>query len=100
MAHKIIWSPEALRDLEGVFAYIARDSEAIGARVIEKLLEAVDRLAIYPESGPRIREWKKSPYRHSVVRPHRIIYRIEGDAVFIIAIVHGAQDLKKLLRKR
>jgi plasmid stabilization system protein ParE len=69
MAHKVIWSPEAGRDLEGIFTYISRDSDAIAARVVERLLDAIDRLAVFPLSGPQVREWRRSPYRHSVVSP-------------------------------
>jgi addiction module RelE/StbE family toxin len=97
MAHKIIWSPEAVDDLEAISEYISRDSQTIAARVIERLLDAVDRLADFPRLGPRIREWKRSPYRHVVVPPYRVIYRIETEAVFVIAVVHGARDLKKLM---
>jgi plasmid stabilization system protein ParE len=32
--------------------------------------------------------------------PYRVIYRVEKEAVFIIAIVHGAQDLKRFMRNR
>jgi toxin ParE1/3/4 len=91
MPHKIIWSPEAVGDLEGISAYISRDSPAIAAKVIERLLDSTELLADFPLSCPRVREWKRSPYRHCVVPPHRIIYRVEGQAVFVIAVVHGAQ---------
>ena len=100
MAHKIIWSPEAANDLEGISAYISRDSETIAAQVIQRILASLDRLHDHPYSGPQIREWKRTPYRHVVVPPHRVIYRVGDEAVFIIAIVHGAQDLKKFMRKR
>jgi toxin ParE1/3/4 len=100
MAHKIIWSPDAFHDLDGIYVYIARDSQTIAATVVERILDAIDRLADFPLLGPRIREWKTSPYRHIVIPPHRVIYRFEQDVVFIIAIIHGARDLKRLLRKR
>ena len=102
MAHKIIWSPEAANDLEGIVDYISRDSETIAARVAERIVDSIDQLQDHPFSGPQIREWKKTSYRHLVVPPHRVIYRVDSnrEAVFIIAIVHGARDLKKFIRKR
>lgn len=69
-------------------------------RVVQRILDAIDRLENFPLSGPQVREWTRTRYRHLVVPPHRLIYRVETEAVFIIAIVHGAQDLKKLMRKR
>jgi toxin ParE1/3/4 len=100
MGQKIIWSREAYADLESIHDYIARDSETIAASFTEKILVAVDRLADFPLIGPRIREWKTSPYRHTVVPPYRIIYRVDDSAVWIIAIAHGARDLKRILRNR
>jgi plasmid stabilization system protein ParE len=70
MGQKIIWSPEAFSDLQGIHDYIARDSAIIAASFIEKILATVDRLIDFPLSGARIREWKKTPYRHVIVPPY------------------------------
>lgn len=77
MGQKIIWSPAAFSDLEGIRDYIARDSEVIAASFVDRILDGIDRLADFPLIGPRIREWKKSPYRHIIVAPYRVIYRVE-----------------------
>jgi toxin ParE1/3/4 len=100
MAKKIIWSPAALADLKAIHDYIARDSDTIAGAFVERLLGDVDRLADFPLIGTRIREFKRSPYRHLIVRPYRIIYRVSDDAVCIIAVVHGARDLKRFLKER
>jgi plasmid stabilization system protein ParE len=60
MAHKLIWSPEAYNDLNGIFTYIARDSHVIAGQAVQRILAVVDDLAVFPLSGPRIREWKRS----------------------------------------
>jgi plasmid stabilization system protein ParE len=70
MAKKIIWSPEALADLRSIHDYIAHDSEAIASNFIERLLNDVDRLAEFLLIGARIREFKRSDYRHLIVRPY------------------------------
>jgi toxin ParE1/3/4 len=100
MPHRVIWSPEAASDLEGIFTYISRDLQTIAAGFVGRMLDDIDRLADFPFLGPAIREWKRSPYRHLIVQPYRIIYRVTEDAVILITIVHGAQDLKRFLRKR
>ncbi|HUT56824.1 MAG TPA: type II toxin-antitoxin system RelE/ParE family toxin [Phycisphaerae bacterium] len=61
---EVIWSPEALRDLEDIAAFSARDSDHHAALFVQRLLDATDRLAEFPESGrvipeiggPRFRE--------------------------------------------
>jgi addiction module RelE/StbE family toxin len=100
MAERIIWTPEAYRDLEGIFEFIARDSVAIAISVIERILARIDDLRDFPLMGAKVREWKISPYRHLIEARYRIIYRIEAGVVRLIAIVHGARDLKRILTKK
>jgi toxin ParE1/3/4 len=102
MGRKIIWTPEALADLESLRDYIARDSEEIAAAFVERLLRSIDRLLDFPMIGPEIRERTKLPYRHLVVPPYRIVYRVGKDeaAVHLIAIAHARRDLKQILRGR
>lgn len=102
MVQKIVWSAEALADLKSIHDYIAHDSVVIAGSFIERMLKAIDRLADFPRLGPRIREWKSSPYRHIIVLPYRVIYRVqtESSSVYIIAIAHGSRDLKRFLRGR
>jgi toxin ParE1/3/4 len=102
MDRKIIWTPEALADLQAIRDYIARDSENFAATFVERLLWKIDRLLDFPMIGPLIRERTKTPYRHLVVPPYRIIYRVDPKktAIVLIAIVHGRRDLKQLLSDR
>jgi addiction module RelE/StbE family toxin len=100
MGKKIIWATEAFADLQHIHAYIARDSAVIADSFIEKVFASVTRLERFPFLGPKVREWVKSPYRHLIVSPYRIIYRVDKRTVYIIAIAHGAQELKRFLRDR
>jgi hypothetical protein len=36
MAHKVVWSPEALEDIQGIADYIARDSRSYAAAVVQR----------------------------------------------------------------
>jgi toxin ParE1/3/4 len=48
---KLIWSPQALRDLEAIRDYIAVDSPRYAALVLERIVVGVERLRTFPESG-------------------------------------------------
>lgn len=48
---QIVWSPQALRDIESVRAYIAEDSPRVAELVIGRIIQAVERLSAFPESG-------------------------------------------------
>lgn len=92
-AYKIIFTPEAVANLETIRDHIAADSAENAARMIERLLEAAYSLDDMPRRHAVIRSRRKLGFepRAAVVRPYRVIYSIEGGAVHIRAIRHGAR---------
>ena len=86
---QIIWTREALADLAAIRAYIAQFDPDAAARFAVRLIEAGEGLADFPRKGPEIDDGLR---RWSLVRPYSIRYLIDGDAVYIIDIVHGARD--------
>jgi plasmid stabilization system protein ParE len=61
-----------------------------GRAFLSKVREVTDRLARYPESAPAIREG----IRKASVRPfsYSLIYRIEPNAIEVIAVMHQRRD--------
>ena len=53
---QIIWSPQALRDIESIRAYIAQDSPRVAELVVGRIIKAVERLRTFPESGRKVPE--------------------------------------------
>jgi len=90
---RIIWAPRALDDLEAVLAYIATDAPAAAARFAEKLMARVDLLAQHPFLGGYIWEDESHTYREVIQGNYRVIYRIEGQIVYIVAVHHAARLL-------
>jgi len=89
---KVIWSPAALDDVDGIAEFIARDSPARAALFAERLIESTDRLNQFPELGRSIPEMSDSLCREVSVGSYRVMYRIDEGAVWITAVVHGARD--------
>ena len=48
---KVLWTAPALRELEAIGDYIARDSPRASARIVLRIFERVDALADQPEIG-------------------------------------------------
>ena len=94
---RINWSEPALADLEAIHEFIARDSSHYAARFVRRLLEATERLAALPMMG-RIVPEGDGRHREIFEPPYRIIYRVEGDVVHVIRLVHGARDFEGLRR--
>jgi toxin ParE1/3/4 len=62
MAASIIWSPEAIEDIEAIASYIERDSPWYAAAVVSRLIETTDDIRIRPSMGRIVPEVKR---RHS-----------------------------------
>lgn len=93
--YRIILTLQALADLEEIYAYIAKDSPSRAASVIEKILDAIDSLEIFPHRNIVERQSAKvrSPIRSLPVKPFVIYFRVIDDrnVVIIRHIQHGAR---------
>jgi toxin ParE1/3/4 len=90
---EVVWSPEALRDLEAIRDYIARDSSAYADLVVRRILAAVERLRIFPESGRVVPERNDPAIREIIVRPYRVVYRRRDDTVQIVTAFRASRLL-------
>ena len=96
---KVVWSAAAIDHLESIQAYIALDAPGRAGRFVRKLVAAVEPLSDFPRIGRVVSEGD-GRHREVLVDPYRIIYRIEGELVYVVAVVHGARDLRALLERR
>ena len=67
---KLLWSPQPLRDLEGIRDYIAIDSARYAVLVIERIVNGVERLSSFPESGRMVPEHNDPSIREVIVKPY------------------------------
>ena len=58
MAYKVVWSPEALDDVESIAEYIAKDSEYYAGSVVGKIIELSKILGEFPFVGRIVPETK------------------------------------------
>ena len=93
MAH-IIWAPQAFADLESLLDYIARSEPATARRFGQKVLDRIESLATFPDSGSLVPEDDTMTYREVFQGPYRIIFRSDKSKVVIVAIHHGARLLR------
>ena len=86
----LIWSPTARAHLRHAEAFIAEDNPRAAARTAGIILDAVERLKEFPASG---RPGKLPHTRELVVpgTPFFLPYRVKGEAVEILGVIHGAR---------
>ena len=70
---QIVWSPVALRDIESIRMYIAEDSPRVAELVVGRIIQAVERLRNFPESGRKVPERNDPEIREVIVPPYRVV---------------------------
>ncbi len=93
-AMKVNWTEPALEDLEAIQAYIAKDSNFYARQFIERIFDAVTKLETFPVIGRRVPEAEERvDVRELIFQGYRIIYLIQSESIYIIAVIHGSRDL-------
>lgn len=100
MAAEVIWSDAALNDLAFASDYIARDSRAYAATFVGAVFEAAEGLALFPEAAGIVPEIDSGTIREVFVQRYRLIYEFDGGRVLIVACIHSARDLSRILQTR
>jgi toxin ParE1/3/4 len=90
---RIVWSPQAIRDLESIHDFIALDSAVYAALVAQRIVRAVERLGSFPQSGRIVPELQRPDVREVIHRPFRIVYRLRDDTVEIVTVFWSSRLL-------
>ena len=93
MAPSLIWSQEALDDIDNIAEYIGRDSIYHAQQVVEQIFELGDSLTNQPELGRVVPELNNPLIRERFIYSYRLIYEIKAPEVHIMAVIHGKRLL-------
>lgn len=111
MSSRIVYSPQALQELDQIWEYIRYDlsNPSAADRIINGVLDRIDTLEQYPESGAR---WiltgdMDSGYRYVVFEEYVAFYRLQEVAtqsgeemdriIYIDHVVYSRRDYMRLL---
>ncbi|MEO8494702.1 MAG: type II toxin-antitoxin system RelE/ParE family toxin [Planctomycetota bacterium] len=98
MAH-IIWSPQAIDDLDAICEYISRDSPQYASVVAERIINVVELIPMHPLAGSVVPEFGSDELRERFLHNFRIIYRIRKDWIDLVTICHGSRLLPSELNE-
>ena len=92
-------------DLPGIYAYIAQDDSVAAERWLTAVEDTLDQISRFPECGVgyRTRRRKLSGIRMLPVSgftDYLVFYRVESGSIRVLYVVHGAQHLLRLFRKK
>jgi toxin ParE1/3/4 len=66
--------------------YAAQDSAAAGDRLIRDVMDCLDQLAAFPESGRIVPELAQPWLRELIRPPFRIVYRVDSEGVRVVRV--------------
>lgn len=90
---KVHFTDAAIEHLDGIYGYIAKDSRQYAERVIDRIIEKANNIAILPYGAAIVPEYSQSDIREVFIYSYRIVYRILSDRIDVLAVVHGAKQL-------
>jgi toxin ParE1/3/4 len=101
VSRRVVVRPLAQSDLDEQALYIAQDSVDAALRFLDAAQTAFGRLRSFPEIG-RSREFLHPDLRNVRSWPipkfekHVIFYRLAGEVVDVLRVIHSARDLESI----
>ncbi|MDE0480340.1 MAG: type II toxin-antitoxin system RelE/ParE family toxin [Gammaproteobacteria bacterium] len=104
MPHPVKLTDAAAGDVGDIWEYIGKhDSQGAADHVLTRFEEAFSSLSEQPSRGTfpkELLELGLREYREIFFKPYRIIFRLQDDIVYVLAIADGRRDMRALLERR
>jgi len=96
----VVWSPNALADLDGIWDYYV---QVAGHNTAEKIVREIYEVCVLLESHPlggRTRNEIQQGLRSMISSPQVIFYRLKNDVPEIVRVLDGRQDIDEVFVDR
>jgi len=100
---RVRWARSASRDLEAIVAFLADRSPQAALSTLDRLEARAKTLTTMAERGrvvPELARLHVREYRELVVPPYRVVYRVDGPRVVVLACLDGRRSLEDILLDR
>jgi len=101
--YKVQWTSNAKEDLLNIVSFIKEDSPNIAREIYQKIKSKANSSSFLPLRGRIVPELQKegiTMYRELISSPWRIMYKIDSDCVYIMAIFDSRQNVEELLLQK
>ena len=88
----VIWTEPAIADLKHIHDFIAEDSRHYARKVAQEVREKTDILSEFPDLGKMVPEVGKSEIRELHIYSYRIMYEINAEQCYVLAVIHKRRD--------
>ncbi len=100
---EVLWTKNAEFDLESIIEYIKTDSVKLAKDIFFEIRNRCNDLSTFPTSRrivPELQQIGVLKYRELIYKRWRIVYKIENDKIFIVAVVDSSRDIEDILFQR
>ena len=90
---RVIMEESAIADIDGLAAWVGKDSPQGARSVVERILMTIEQLNLFPEMGHEGSD--AGTYERGVSgTPYIIVYEVckKPSAVIVIAVIHGSRN--------
>jgi toxin ParE1/3/4 len=99
---EVRWASNAENDLIAITRYIASADPAAALTIFHRIRDRARTLGSHALRGRLVPELRDAgvQYRELIELPWRVVYRIETERIFIVAVLDARRDLQTLLLER
>ena len=101
--YEVLWAAVAENDLLEILVFIAEESPSNALKIMSRIRSRAAKPEQSPMQGrvvPELLSQGISLYREVVVSPWRVIYRIDGERVFVVSVVDSRRNVEDVLLGR
>lgn len=99
----VFWTLTAQQDLKRIIDFMAADSRATARKLfteIKKKAAGLNNLPLRGRIVPELRHHGIMGYREIIRQPWRIIYKVEKERVWVLAVIDSRRNVEDLLLSR
>jgi plasmid stabilization system protein ParE len=85
-------SPQAYRDIEEIWEYVAADNLSAADSIGEEIYEVIQRLVPFPGQGHALPDLTSRPLRFQILRDYAIEYAPAEEPLLVIAAMLRARE--------
>lgn len=100
---EVLWAEAAIRDLEQIVDFIAQEAPLAAQRLFDRVVETSQTLDFFPRRGrvvPELARFEITTFRELILRPYRLMYRIDEKRVLVVAFFDGRRNLEDVILAR
>ncbi|MHA1886946.1 MAG: type II toxin-antitoxin system RelE/ParE family toxin [Promethearchaeota archaeon] len=96
----IQWTEPAIASLQAIKNFISLDSKYYGQVFVERIIQQVEKLKLFPEVGRIVPEYKQKNIREIIFGNYRIVYHFYRKSIVVLNIIHAYRDFSNVIKKK